>query len=135
MRLEFQFALSVVICYFLFVVFFKALRDIIQFRFQWSIFDKIKIKWLRDYLLDQNPKAPRAFDGWHQSDGGVVLFPLALFFYWGNRLFYQIPWWQGVIALFLVSWLFYVVFNRLYHHLLMKKEFRGRKAEPNDDVN
>lgn len=133
MSLELQFVLSVAICYFIFVVFFKALRDIIRFRFEWSIFDNIKIEWLRDYLLDQNPGAPRAVDGWHQSDGVVVLFPLALIIYWGNRLIYHAPWWQVIIALFLISWLFYIVFNLLYHHLLMKKEFKGRKVEPHDE--
>jgi len=130
MSIEVQFALSVGICYIVFVVFFKALRDIIKFRFHWSIFDNIKWKWLRDYLLDQNPNAPRAVDGWHQADGGVVLFPLALLFYWGNRLIFHLPWWQVIIALLFAAWFFYVVFNFLYHHLFMKKEFKGQKVEP-----
>lgn len=132
MNLEFEFALSVIICYFIVVVFFKALRDIIKFRFKWSIFDNIKRKWLRDYLLDENPKAPSAVDGWHQADGGVVLFPLALILYWANRLIYHAPWWQVVIALFLFAWFFYVVFNFLYHYLLMKKDYKGQKIDPKD---
>jgi hypothetical protein len=132
MSLEWQFFLSVIVYYFVFVVFLKALRDIIKFRFKWSILDNIKKKWLRNYLLDKNPKAPTAVDGWHQGDGGVVLFPLALIIYWGNRLIYHAPWWQVGIALFLISWLFYIVFNLLYHYLLMKKGFKGRKVDPTD---
>jgi uncharacterized membrane protein len=130
MNLELEFALSVAILYLIFVVFFKALRDIIQFRFEWSIFDNIKWKWLRDYLTDNNPNAPRAFDGWHQSDGAVVLFPLAVITYWGNRFIYHAAWWKVIIAILLIAFVFYMLFNFLYHRALMKKEFRGKVDEP-----
>lgn len=132
MNFELEFVLSVAILYLIFVVFFKALRDIIQFRFEWSIFDNIKWKWLRKYLKDTNPNAPMAFDGWHQSDGAVVLFPLALIIYCGNRLIYQAPWWKAVIAFLVAAFVFYMIFNLLYHYLLMKKEFRGNDINPKE---
>lgn len=130
MDFELEFGLSVLILYLIVVVFFKALRDIIKFRFEWSIFDNIKWKWLRKYLTDMNPNAPAAFDGWHQSDGAVVLFPLALIFYWGNRLVYHAAWWKVIIAFVLIAFVFYMIFNFLYHYALMKKEFRGKVEEP-----
>lgn len=130
MNIEVQFALSVAICYFVVAVFFKAVRDIIKFRFHWSIFDNIKWKWLRNYLTDGNPNAPRAVDGWHQADGGLVLAPMLLILYWGNRFIFHAPWWQLIVALFFAGWIFYIIFNFLYHYLFMKKEFKGQKVEP-----
>jgi hypothetical protein len=132
MNIEYQFALSIIICYFIFVVFFKALRDIIRNRFKWSIFDNIKWKWLHDYLTGSNPNAPSAIDGWHQSDGVVVLFPLALIVYWGNRLIFYQPIWKATLAFLLVTVAFYIIFNFQYHYLWMKKEYKGQKAEKKD---
>lgn len=125
MDIRWEFALSVVL-WLLVVGFFKALRDIIENRFTWSIFDSLP-KWLRDYLTDNLPNVPEYFDGWHQTDGIIVLAPLALLLYWGNRLIFQISWWWALLLFAGISVFFYVAyFNPLYHYILMKKEFRGR---------
>ncbi|NIV14264.1 MAG: hypothetical protein GWN62_24225 [Aliifodinibius sp.] len=134
--MEWQFGISIII-WFLLIGFFKALRDIIDNRFKWSIFDSDKLpKWLRDYLTDSNPNAPSAVDGWHQSDGIIVLLPMAMLMYWGNRLVFQISWWWAILAFVIISVVFYVVwFNGLYHYILMKDEYKGQSLSPDrEDV-
>lgn len=125
--LETHFAFSLLSTY-IFVMFIcKCWRDIISFRFEWSILDDITWQWLKDYLLDQLPEAPESFDGWHQLDGLYLLIPMATLLYWGNYFIFHFALWILVLIYlgftFLVA---YPLFTYGYHHFFMKPEFKGK---------
>ena len=126
MSIQSQFILSIAVCYVIIIPAFKALRDIIAFRFSCSIFDKLP-KWIKDYLTDSNPNAAWAsLDGWHQSDGGVCMVPLILVWYWANRLSLHWPWEWAIVGYFMTGVLFYIAFHLDFHYLFMKKEHWGK---------
>jgi len=121
MSTQTEFLISIAICYLVVVPFFKALRDIIAFRFERSVFACCP-QWLRRYLTANEPGQAVPLDGWHQTDGAVVCVPMLLVVYWGNRLLFHLPWWKAVIAFAYLAALFYVIFNLLFHRLLMKRD-------------
>lgn len=124
-----EFLLSLIICYLIVIPSAKALRDIISFRFTWSIFDNAP-DWLRKWLVANKPGQIFPFDGWHQTDGIVVLAPLALLCYWIKRFFdyfgFSFPWWLAIIGFVIVAICVYVAFNLNFHYLFMKREYRGK---------
>jgi hypothetical protein len=121
----------------------KVLRDIIAFRFSWSILTKLPAwlqRWLRGHSFlrirfgvpikfdfistnlvqgtDLNTDI-NVFDGWHVSDGFIIApaWILAMWFYLESFLWALIsyaPFWI----------VFYQAFNWQYHWLWMLPEYR-----------
>jgi hypothetical protein len=110
---------------YLIIGFLKATRDIILFRFTWSIFSEWP-QWIRNFLTGLN-RSCRICDGFHLADGLIVQLPamgiliLLNVFIYGISQWWVLPQWVVFFVLFYNGW-----FNNLYHYILMKKQYRGK---------
>jgi len=110
----------------LLIGFLKAVRDIILFRFEWSILSDLPA-WIRNFLLGKNRRC-RVCDGFHLTDGIIIQLPALFILALLNPLVFGLAWWwifpqwAAFFLLFYLAW-----FNPLYHYILMKREFKGRK--------
>lgn len=113
---------------FLQVGFSKAIRDIILFRFEYSILSDLPA-WIRNFLLGKNRRC-RVCDGFHLTDGVIIQLPALFLLALLNPLVFGLAWWwifpqwAAFFLLFYLAW-----FNPLYHYILIKPEFRGRKLK------
>lgn len=106
--------------------FSKALRDIILFRFEYSIFSDWP-EWIRNFLIGKN-KHCRVCDGFHFSDGLIIQLPAVFILVFLNSLVFGLSWWWIFPQWALFFLLFYNAwFNILYHYILMKPEYKGRE--------
>jgi len=118
--METKYIIAIVI-YFVFIgPLLKAIRDVISFRFLWSVFVRLP-RWLLLFLTDTDPDAPfPSWDGWHAADGCLMMTPLALILW-----LLGLKWWM-VLAGTAVGWCaFYAIFNLLFHNWLMRPKHKG----------
>lgn len=108
---------------YLIVIFFKALRDIINYRFKFSVFTYLP-GIVKNYLLDKTYGVQNSIDGWHQSDGATQMFPLFFIFIWGNYWYFDLSLWLLIIIYLAAMVIYYLLFNFFFHWLFMKKDKR-----------
>jgi len=99
----------------------KVLRDVIAFRFVFSILTLLP-KWLRDWLTDGKRvlyQRTSVFDGWHVADAMMIApaWVLAMWFYLESFIWALVsyaPFWV----------VFYQLFNWQFHFIWMLPEYR-----------
>lgn len=110
-----------IIIAFLIILQAKVIRDIIAFRYSWSILTRLP-EWLQRWLRDDDEtdlESISVFDGWHVADGMVIApaWVLVMWFYLESFIWALIsygPFWI----------VFYQVFNVFYHYIYMLPEYR-----------
>jgi len=103
-----------------FIMFFKAVRDHIQFgNFTHTKMD-YWITWLKKFLLGKYENAPKTWDGWHLMDGLTISLPLWYIIAIINRFVLGCEWYWTIIAWVVVWIVVYQYFNWWYHHRLPK---------------
>lgn len=109
----------------------KLIRDLILFRFKWSILDNLP-EWFKLFLLGKLEGQPRAVDGFHLADGLMVMAPFTFIAYLLNVYRFQYSLFGSYLVPVAIAaavfWvLFYPIrFNLFYHFFFMKKEYFGQ---------
>jgi hypothetical protein len=113
---------------YLIIIFFKAVRDIIRNRYEWSVFTRCP-NWFQNFLHGIGTLC-RVCDGWHIADGFILQAPYIVIMVLLNQFVFQIQWWWVFVEWVPVWYLgLYQLFNRLYHHWLMKPGYKGRRLD------
>lgn len=99
----------------------KVLRDVIAFRFSWSILTTLP-DWMQEWLQGSRPnlnEQQSVFDGWHFADA-LIIAPAWILSMW----FYLQSFWWALLSYVLFWIIFYQAFNWQYHWLWMLPQYR-----------
>lgn len=102
---------------------FNAMEDVIQFRWHFSVFLKIRWKWLRDWLAGKDFIFPNN-DGWHTLKRLRILcmFLAAGSANWSLNNLADLA---LMVTIYTISWV--IIFNLFYDHFLIdRRSFIGR---------